>query len=197
MRKLCFGILELVLLSALSTIEGPQLSADVYPGPAGLDWRRGPADAKIILSNRFQFINERSFKDEPLDTIVQYYSGDFGGLPTRQIKALFYRGSFFYLAVEVLPSAATSKSFFHIEELMSGRHGSPKLITKPRSIQSKATMLSHIQSAGKRPGLVDLTLKDKFAAFDLQIQTGLLAAQRIMGHSRWHENRCVDLRHTT
>ena len=130
-------IVGLTMLGISIVPFAPGLKADVYPGPAGLDWDRGPADAKVILSNRFQFINEKAFKDEPLDTIVQYYAGDFGGLPTRQIKALYYRGSFFYLAVEVVPSAATSESFFHIEELMTKRHGSPRLITEPSNYPIK------------------------------------------------------------
>lgn len=117
-----------------------------HPGPFGLAWGKSPADARSILANKVQFVEEKPAEEAPYHTIDQRYGGTFGKLPTADIFLRFHKGEFFYMAVTLATADAgsASKVFDQVVGKMKRVYGKPLAIHEPPSMASMQAIVENM-----------------------------------------------------
>jgi len=133
---------KVIVLFAIQAFLGMPLAAKIiqkdHYGPLGLKWGKSPAEARSILANKLEFIEEIPAEEAPYHTIDQVYSGNFGKLLTDKIFLRFYKGEFFYLAAYMnVDRAGTVSGVFHeVVSLVKELYGAPMKESRPPQVTS-------------------------------------------------------------
>lgn len=178
--------LVIAALGGLLITSNAAAKAKTYPkehrGPFGLKWGKSPADARSILANKVQFVEEKPAEEAPYHTIDQRYSGTFGKLPTVDIVLRFYQGEFFYMAVTLATTEAgsASKVWQQIVGKMQRVYGKPLVIHEPQPLASMQAIVENLPVQNREavmPLLWNERLKVDAQGLDtlrdLQIKIGL------------------------
>lgn len=115
-------------------------------GPFGLAWGKSPAEARSILANKVQFVEEKPADEAPYHTIDQRYSGAFAKLKTADIFLRFHKGEFFYMAVTMATADAGSatKVYDQIVRKMARVYGKPLVVHDAPSIASGKAIVENL-----------------------------------------------------
>jgi len=156
---LSYKYLWLLLLQVMfsSSAAAKVIQKDHY-GPLGLKWGKSPAEARSILANKLNFVEEKPAEEAPYNTIDQLYSGNFSKLFTDKIFLRFYKGEFFYMAgyMNVRRAGTVSGVFYEIVDRVKEVYGNPIRESRPPKVASDYSIHDNLPITENKDGTLQL-----------------------------------------
>lgn len=179
-------------IAAKSTPPSPSVPAATVPspaavtpyrGPLGLKWGQLAPDARCRLEKRFTFISEVGPSINNHNTIDQHYRGNFAGMPVDDMLLKFHRGEFFYLAVSLSTSQASTLTKIYADAVgkMVESYGPPIKENRPPRLVSANGIPDHTPVLDQGASVLPLLWNEQTGAdaeklaqlHDIHIRSGL------------------------
>lgn len=179
-------------IAAKSTLPSPSVPAATVPspaavtpyrGPLGLKWGQLAPDARCRLEKRFTFISEVGPSINNHNTIDQHYRGNFAGMPVDDMLLKFHRGEFFYLAVSLSTSQASTLTKIYADAVgkMVESYGPPIKENRPPRLVSANGIPDHTPVLDQGASVLPLLWNEQTGAdaeklaqlHDIHIRSGL------------------------